>query len=156
LHLPDADFILPAMSAAPRIEIDESPDPALRDAILKPLRAFNESKVGPVKAEQLAIALRDPDSGAVTGGLWGTSVAGWLYVDLLVVPEAFRGQRLGSEILARAEAVARKRGCIGLWLHTGTFQAPGFYEKLGFTAFGTIPHYPPGHATVYYLKRLDG
>lgn len=140
----------------PRIEIDESPDPALRDAILKPLRAFNESQVGPIKAEQLAIVLRDPDSGAVTGGLWGQSVAGWLYVDLLVVPEAFRGQGLGSELLACAEKIARRRGCIGLWLHTGTFQAPGFYEKLGFTAFGTIPDYPPGHATVYYLKRLDG
>jgi GNAT superfamily N-acetyltransferase len=144
------------MNAAPSIEIDESPDPALRDAILKPLRAFNESHVGAFKPEQLAITLRDRDSGAVNGGLWGHSVAGWLYVDLLVVPEAFRGRGLGTELLARAEEVARKRGCIGLWLHTGTFQAPGFYEKRGFTAFGTIPDYPPGHATVYYLKRLDG
>jgi GNAT superfamily N-acetyltransferase len=139
--------------AQPWIDIDENPDPALRDAILKPLRAFNESHVGPVKAEQLAIALRD-DDGAVTGGLWGTSVAGWLYVDLLVVPEDFRKQGLGSTLLAHAETIARKRGCTGLWLHTGTFQAPGFYEKQGFTAFGTIPDYPPGHATIYYLKRL--
>ena len=59
-----------------RIDIDESPDPALRDAILKPLRAFNESKIGPIKAEPLAIVLRDPQSGAIMGGLWGTSVAG--------------------------------------------------------------------------------
>src|SRR3954467_12019628 len=64
---------LPAMNPAPRIDVDESPDPALRDAILKPLRAFNESQVGPVKAEHLAIALRGPDN-AITGGLWGYSV----------------------------------------------------------------------------------
>ncbi len=144
-----------AGNGAPKIGIEETPDPSLRDQILKPLRAFNEGHIGPVKAEPLAIVLRDPESSAITGGLWGTSGAGWLYVDLLVVPEELRGQGLGAELLRKAEDVARKRGCIGLWLHTGTFQAPHFYEKLGFTAFGTIPDYPPGHATIYYLKRLD-
>jgi len=89
------------------------------------------------------------------GGLWGASVVGWLYVDLLVVPEGFRGQGLGTELLRKAEEIARKRGCIGMWLHTGTFQAPGFYEKRGFKAFGKVPDYPLGHATIYYLKRLD-
>jgi GNAT superfamily N-acetyltransferase len=141
------------MSSAPQIEIDEAPDPALREAILKPLRAYNERHVGPVKTEPLAITLRDAD-GAVTGGLWGTSVAGWLYVDLLVVPEEFRGRGIGTELLARAEEIARKRGCTGLWLHTGSFQAPRFYEKLGFTAFGSLPDYPAGHTTTYYSKRL--
>jgi GNAT superfamily N-acetyltransferase len=137
------------------VDVDESPDPALRDAILEPLRAFNESQVGPVKAEPLAIALRDPESGAVSGGLWGLSVASWLYVDVIVIPEGYRRQGLGTELLQTVEKIARKRGCIGVWLHTGTFQAPSFYEKLGFTAFGTVPDYPPGHATIYYLKRMD-
>jgi len=140
---------------APAIEVDESPDPGLRDAIVQPLRAFNESRIGPVKPELLAIVLRDPEGGTVTGGLWGASVVGWLYVDLLVVPEGFRGQGLGSELLRKAETIARKRGCIGIWLHTATFQAPAFYEKRGFQAFGTVPDYPPGHATIFYLKRLD-
>ena len=144
-----------SVGGVPVIVVDEKPDPGLRDAILKPLRAFNESKLGPVTSEHLAIVIRDPQGDAVLGGLWGMSVAGWLYVDLLVVPEGFRGQGLGSELLQKAEAVARKRGCVGLWLHTGTFQAPGFYEKQGFQAFGTIADYPPGHDTIYYSKRLD-
>ena len=139
----------------PNIVVDESPDPGLRDAILQPLKAFNESHIGPVKPELLAVVLRDPGNGAVIGGLWGASVVSWLYVDLLVVPEGFRGQGLGTQLLAQAEDIARKRGCIGIWLHTGTFQAPGFYEKQGFQAFGTIADYPLGHATIYYSKRLD-
>jgi GNAT superfamily N-acetyltransferase len=65
-----------------------------------------------------------------------------------------RGQGLGAELLQKAEGIARKRGCIGLWLHTGTFQAPGFYEKQGYITFGTIPDYPLGHDTVYFMKRL--
>jgi ribosomal protein S18 acetylase RimI-like enzyme len=76
-------------------------------------------------------------------------------VDLLVVPEEFRGQGLGTELLRKAEDIAKKRGCTGIWLHTATFQAPGFYEKLGFQAFGNVPDYPPGHTTIYYMKRLD-
>jgi GNAT superfamily N-acetyltransferase len=144
-----------AAGGPPTVVVDESPDPGLRDAIVQPLRAFNESRIGPVKPEPLAIVLRDPEGGTVTGGLWGASVVGWLYVDLLVVPEGFRGQGLGSELLRKAETIARKRGCIGMWLHTGSFQAPAFYEKRGFQAFGTVPDYPPGHATIFYLKRLD-
>ena len=140
--------------AQPRIDVEESPDPGLRDAIVQPLKAFNERHIGPVKPEALAITLRDPESGAVTGGLWGASVVGWLYVDLLVVPEESRGQGLGTELLRQAEIIARKRGCIGLWLHTATFQAPAFYEKLGFQLFGTVPDYPLGHASLFYLKRL--
>ena len=154
LHLGDAASILPAM-AEPRIEIDESPDPALREAILKPLRAFNESQVGPIDAAPLAIVLSDPQSGAITGGLWGTSVARWLYVDLLVVPEEFRGRGLGRQLLEKAEDIARKRGCVGMWLCTGTFQSPAFYEKRGFKAFGRVQDYPPGHDTIFFLKRLD-
>jgi GNAT superfamily N-acetyltransferase len=138
-----------------RIDVDENPNPAWREAIGMPLRAFNESRIGPLNAKTLAILLRDPSSGEVTGGLWGLSAVAWLYVELLVVPEVFRGRGLGGELMRKAEEVARKRGCIGIWLHTGTFQAPGFYERLGFTAFGTLPDYPPGHATVYYMKRLD-
>lgn len=141
--------------AAPRIVVDEKPDPKLREDILKPLRAFNESRIGAVVPEPLAIPLHDPDSGAVIGGLWGASVVGWLYVDLVVVPEGHRGQGLGTKLLQEAEAIARKRGCIGMWLYTATFQAPGFYEKLGFRKFGTIPDYPLGHDTIYYSKRLN-
>jgi GNAT superfamily N-acetyltransferase len=138
----------------PRIDVDESPDPDLREAILKPLRAFNENHIGPAAPQPLAIALRDADD-AVVGGLWGASIVGWLYIDLLVVPEGLRGQGLGTALLRQAEAVARKRGCLGLWLHTATFQAPGFYEKAGFQRFGTMPDLPPGHASFFYLKRLD-
>jgi len=141
--------------ATPRIDIDEAPDPALREAILKPLRAYNESRAGAFNPELLAITLRDPENNEITGGLWGTSVRGWLYVDLLVVPDTFRGQGIGTELLTRVEARCCEKAGIGLFLSTGSFQAPGFYEKLGFTAFGRIADYPLGHTTTYYQKRLD-
>lgn len=139
-----------------KITVDEKPDAALRDAILKPLRAFNESQVGPISAQHLAILIRDPSSDEVIGGLWGYSVADWLFVDLLSVPETARKRGIGSSMLKQAEEIAQKRGCVGIWLHTGTFQAPGFYEKQGYGRFGQLPDYPRGHQTYFYAKRLDG
>ena len=66
-----------------------------------------------------------------------------------------RGAGLGRQLLQRAEAIARERGCHGLWLDTFSFQARGFYEKLGFSLFGEIEDYPPGHSRFFLRKRLD-
>jgi ribosomal protein S18 acetylase RimI-like enzyme len=46
--------------------------------------------------------------------------------------------------------------CRGMWLGRFSFQARGFYEKLGFLVFGEIENYPPGHSRVSLKKRLDG
>ena len=78
----------------------------------------------------------------------------WLFVDLLFVPAAHRGQGLGTALLNEAEAKARERGCIGVWLLSFSFQAPQFYQRLGYRPFGTIEDYPPGHNCTYLFKRL--
>ena len=37
------------------------------------------------------------------------------------------------------------------------FQAPGFYQRLGFTECGRIRDDPPGHDRIFYVKRFaDG
>jgi RimJ/RimL family protein N-acetyltransferase len=55
----------------------------------------------------------------------------------------------------RAEDIARAHGCIGLWLDTYEFQARGFYEKLGFTLFGTLDDHPVGRKRFFLQKRID-
>lgn len=137
------------------IVVDENPNHAMRDIIVAPLREYNASQVGPIKPEPLAICLRG-DDGAVIGGLWGHTVADWLYVDLLIVPDGMRNQGIGTAVMKKAEEIARKRNCVGVWLCTATFQAPGFYEKLGYSRFGQLPDFPRGHTNFYYSKRLGG
>ncbi len=139
---------------APNIVVDHNPELGMREAILKPLRAFNTSIVGEIKQQFLAIYLRDPHDDTVVGGLWGYSAADWLVVDLLFVPEDLRKQGVGTSLVNKTEEIARQRGCLGVWLHTGTFQAPGFYEKLGYRRFGKLSDYPRGHETIYFCKHL--
>jgi len=47
---------------------------------------------------------------------------------------------------------AMRRGCSGAWLDAFSFQARGFYEKLGYAVFGSIEDYPPGHSR-FFLKK---
>jgi GNAT superfamily N-acetyltransferase len=100
------------------------------------------------------VLIQDPVTGNPVGGLWGRTSYDGLFVELFVVPEPFRGQRLGSDILRQAEDIARSRGCIGVWLDTYSFQAPDFYAKQGYELFGTIDDHPRGKQRFFFKKRL--
>ena len=138
----------------PKIVVDEKPQPSLREAILRPLRDHNASKVGQVVIEPFAVFLRHPESDEIVGGLWGASAADWLFIELLYVPDELRTRGIGSSLMRKAEEIAVKRGCIGIKLDTFTFQAPGFYEKLGYRIFGKLADHPKGHEQIYYFKNL--
>lgn len=137
------------------LELTDNDDPLLRAAVLAPLKAYNESRAGPGGHRPLNILLKDAD-GKVQGGLWGMTGYGFLYVQLLAVPDGLRGQRVGSRLMEMAEKEALARGCSGAWLDTFEFQARGFYEKLGYRCFGEIPDYPPGSARYFMRKTLAG
>ena len=100
------------------------------------------------------IVLSNPDSGGVLGGLWGETNFAYLHVDLLFVPEALRGTGLGRQMLLQAEQEAIARGCRGAWLDTYSFQARGFYERLGYAVFGILNDYPPGQKRIFLHKVL--
>ncbi|WLH82890.1 N-acetyltransferase [Pseudomonas sp. FP2338] len=126
-----------------------------REAILKPLRAYNRSHTGKMPSETVGILLRDPASQEVVGGLYGEIAFGWLFIELLSIPDQMRTQGTGTRLMRAAEDLARERGCEGIWLDTFSFQAPGFYRKQGFTEFGHIADFPPGHKRHFFHKRLS-
>ena len=132
------------------LEVD--PPASVREDILAPLIAHNIAQAGKTGYVPLAVTVRGPD-GAMAGGLYGYVLYHYLFVELLALGSA-RGSGLGRKVMDLAEAEARRRDCIGIWLDTFTFQAPGFYAKLGFEEFGRIADYPPGHDRIYLLKRL--
>jgi GNAT superfamily N-acetyltransferase len=108
----------------PVLEIKLDPTEDDRKAILNPLLAFNDLKAGQDSYKPLAILLRD-DEGEIRGGLWAKCYYGWLFIELLFVPEVMRGQQLGVKLLAQAEQWAKEERCVGIWLDTFSFQAPG-------------------------------
>lgn len=136
-----------------RIEQSQNPTDEERQAILLPLRAYNTSKAGVTVAEPIALLVRD-EHDEILGGLYGRVFYQWLFIELLSVPEQARGQGMGSKLMQMAEALAREKECVGIWLDTFDFQAPAFYIKLGYSELGQIVDYPPGHKRFFFQKRL--
>ena len=137
----------------PRIVIPEQPTDGHREAVLAPLAAFNAEMGYPADVEPVAILIEDARGGTI-GGLWGKTGYGWLFVDYLAVPESLRGRDFGSRLMAEAEAIARARGCAGAWLTTFSFQARGFYEKLGYEVFGELDRSPGDNVRLFLRKHF--
>ena len=133
--------------------LSETPPAGARDVILNNLVAFNTSRASPHGSRTLALLIHN-QAGEVTGGLWGRTAWGWLFVELFFIPEEKRGSGLGTRLMRRAEEEAVSRGCHHAWLDTFSFQARGFYEKLGYRVFGTLGDYPIGHSRFFLTKRL--
>ncbi len=141
------------MQQAFALELTDQGSQELEAAILMPLLDFNTRQVGASLSKPLAVLIRDPD-GRVIGGLWGRTSYGWLFTQLLVVPEHLRGQGLGRRMLGMAETEARTRGCHAAWLDTFEFQARGFYERQGYRCFGELQDYPVGYTRYFMQKAL--
>ena len=124
-----------------------------RQAILDCLVDHNETKTGISDHRPLAILINDK-AGHVIGGLWGRTAYGWLFTELLFVPESLRGQGLGKMLMERAEQEALARGCHGAWLDTFSFQSKAFYSRMGYERFGELSDYPFGFSRYFMKKNL--
>lgn len=134
-----------------RIALAETPSPDDRAAIVRGLVKFNDRSFGPSNIEPLAVLIRD-EKGETVGGLWGRTTYGWLYVELLFVPEALRGQGLGAALMAEAERAAAARGATAAWIDCFGEENRGFYEARGYSVFGALDGMPPGR-TRYFLRK---
>jgi len=135
-----------------RLTVEDEPAEADVEVLPNALEVFNEAR-WPQHPAWLPLGLFVRDEGAVVAGLAGETYCGWLFVKYLWVSEDLRGRGLGRELMAHAEARARDRGCHSAWLDTFSFQARGFYQKLGYEEFGRLD-YPPDHYKHFMKKRL--
>jgi len=137
-----------------KITLTDAPTPETWKAIVAPLVQFNMARTGRTEVyHPLVITLSDP-AADIIGGLYGGTLWDYLRVDLLFVPETLRGCGIGRTLMTDAETEALRRGCHGALLDTYSFQARGFYERLGYSVFGAIEDCPPGHHRFYLSKRL--
>jgi GNAT superfamily N-acetyltransferase len=129
---------------------------AMLDAFLdERIFEFNVQATGFKDGRPFAGVVRDEAGNivaAVNGHTWGRCC----HVVHLWVHERMRGQGHGSTLLRAAEDEALRRACTQVLLLTHSFQAPEFYQRLGYVRKATIDNYPQGHAQHVYVKRLAG
>jgi GNAT superfamily N-acetyltransferase len=142
------------MSFSPILVLTDVPDPALRTWIAEGLAESNRAHVREPGLQNLVLVLKHPGDGRRLGALWGRTAWDWLLIELLFVAREMRGLGWGRRLVAAAEQEAIRRNCRGAWVDTYTFQAPGFYERLGYAVFGTLEDYPAGHRRFFLQKKL--
>ncbi len=123
-------------------------------ALRRGLQEHGRSAVGESWIKDLAFFLRD-ENGEVRGGVFGNCGSfGWMYVDTLWVDERLRGQGYGSRLMSMIEAEAVGRGSRYAYLSTFSFQAPDFYEKIGYREFARLEQFPAEQSRVFFRKDL--
>ena len=120
-----------------RIGLEAGPLAPVKKAIGKGLTEHNLAATGPYRASGYVVGVRDA-KGELRGGFWvevyyESAFLKWAWVD----PRLQR-KGIGRALMAAAEEEALARGALNLWLDTFSFQARPFYEKLGYTVFGTL------------------
>jgi ribosomal protein S18 acetylase RimI-like enzyme len=124
------------------------------DELVAGVRRYNDARVGPSHSIPLTVLARS-DDGMLIGGVSGRTVYGHFLIEVVWVDERFRGRALGRRLMRSAEEQACIRGCVAAQVDTLSFQAPGFYQNLGFEVVGMIDDFPEGHTRYFMLKRFQ-
>lgn len=134
------------------MEIVVTDNPSLQDEefVIGNLWKHN-SQFDEVDITPLFLTLRN-EQNQILGGLVARTWWQGLEVQYLWVGEAARGQGKGRELMLKAEEVAKTRGCRMAYVDTFNFQARGFYEKLGYSVYGSMDGYL-GKYTRFYLQK---
>ena len=125
----------------------------VKKVIGKGLDAFNIRAAGPYADSEFIIVVRDA-KGEVRGGFWVEVYYESAFLKWAWTHEKLRGKGIGRALMEGAEAEAKRRGAVNLWLDTFSYQARPFYEKLGYAVFGTLKYGRPGVERYWMSKDL--
>jgi hypothetical protein len=126
-------------------------DDGLRERLEAEINAFNAAVTGCADGRLLCVSARG--GGGLRGGLFGWTWGGCGYVEFLWCGRTSAG-RPRRPAAGRGRAGGRRRGCDQVALSTHSFQAPGFYARLGYRECGRTPAYPRGYDQIHLVKRL--
>lgn len=130
-------------------ELEEGDMKVLVERMLK----YHADKGHPRKKDIFSIALRDENDKFV-GGIIVSVLWNGMEIDSLWVDESLRGQNWGRKLMEATETEGRKRGCDFAYTNTFSWQASGFYEKMGYKLFGKLEDFPKGCSLSYFRKNL--
>lgn len=92
--------------------------------------------------------------GSCGGGIKASYVGRHFFISWLYVEDTLRGRGLGRELIQTAEAFAHDKGCTAVFVDTMSFQAPAFYEDLGYVEVSRIVDFYEGYDRIFFKKRL--
>lgn len=77
---------------------------------------------------------------------------GALHIKYILVEESYRGSKIGSKLMETALAFGQSHNCPFAFVETMSFQALGFYQKMGFVLEYTRSGYAQ-NTSFHYLRK---
>ena len=133
--------------------VEDEPAPNHVRQLVAGLVHFNDGRAEVENRSPLGVFVRR--GAEILGGVDGYTHWRWLYVSHLWVRDDLRGEGVGMHLMATIENHAWRRGSRCSWLDTFSFQAPNFYEAIGYRRFGELPDFPPGSYRYFLWKHLE-
>lgn len=136
-----------------RVQVSLEPE-ATAHVVSSGLRAFNRSFLGEYSSEPIAVDVFG-DAGEIMGGAVGSLHLGWLFIDILWIPESLRSAGIGTKVLEVLESEAIRRGANRAILDTMSFQAERFYIDRGYVECGRVVNFASGYDRIFMTKSLS-
>ncbi len=135
-----------------KLDIFDSHQPEI-DAVLEAGFAIHTRQAAGFERAPYALCLRAA-GGKIIAASKGYSYGDDFYISQLWVDESARGQGLGTRLMIACEDLARRRGCLHVWVDTNSYQAPAFYEKIGYEERSRIAGYRGPYDRIFFRKIL--
>ncbi|MDX7986881.1 GNAT family N-acetyltransferase [Xenorhabdus sp. 12] len=135
------------------MHISDAQNEQIEEYIIERLWEYNHQH-GNVDLKPLFIYFTDK-SNQIIAGLVSRTFWESLEIQYLWVNDKYRKKGLGKQLILQAEKEALNRSCHMAYVDTYNFQAKGFYEKLGYKAYGVLEGYAHHHTRFYLTKQFS-
>ncbi len=116
---------------------------------------FNTAAIAAVGVDGLAeppVAFQQYDGSEFVGAVVAQMFWGQLHVKYLLIEDKYRKCGIGRRLMERIFEFGKERKCSFVFVETMSFQAPEFYQKLGFVVEYVRHGYSNG-TSFYYLRK---
>ena len=137
--------------------INENPPEVEIKKVQKGLEDYNKmfpSGELDIPTPDIGLVLKD-NKGNIVGGVITSMLTGIMHLETLWVDERFRSRGYGRDLVLEAERIGREKGYPSSQTWTFSFQAPEFYQSMGYKVKGIFEGYCEGITEYVLLKKFD-
>ncbi len=96
-----------------------------------------------IPTPDISLVLKD-NNGNIVGGVITSMLTGVMHLEVLWVDEMYRGRGHGKDLVLHAERIGQEKGYPASQTWSFSFQAPEFYQSIGYKVLGIFDGYTDG------------
>lgn len=102
----------------------------------------------------LSLVLKD-HGGTIVGGIMTSTLYWTQYLEVLWVDQKYRDVGYGRNLVMEAHRLGKEQGCLSSHTYTFSWQAPEFYQTVGYKLNATYDGYAGGIKEHILMKKLE-